>query len=171
MREPNGRRSRSGRAHEPADLVAIQARMRQFGLSAADARDQLAETVIGRLALRGISGDGISRQQFRAAERYQQVTNNYLKAMSAPGAHYEAMGAAQSGDEDSHAEWCQSCLKTMYGLGKAMSEAERAAWPEDFSGALYRTIIEDREIGGQIGTLRLALNVVVQYFMLDQVAA
>src|SRR5690554_5630163 len=69
VREPNGRISRSGIRHEPADKTAIEARMRHMGLSRDQAQDQKAATYIGYLNLVGRE-DGLSDSQYEAATNY-----------------------------------------------------------------------------------------------------
>lgn len=172
VREPNGRASRSGIRHEPADIIALEARRKHFGLTEEQARDQKGGTAIGRLALRGIDCDGISPKQRLAAEKFWQAHNDYLKAMQSPRAYYDAVGGSGAASDDEYASWCENVIERFHGLARAISEAQRAAWPEDLSGALQRCVIEDREPRMQeLGTLRLALNALVHHFGLHQVEA
>lgn len=90
-REPNGRKQRV----RDMDSVAINARQRVFGLSEAQARDQHAETVLGRLWLRGV----ISEHQREAGYRYREKYLSMKRAIEPP------RGFEVSGRSGSPPDW------------------------------------------------------------------
>ena len=95
-REPNGRVQRS---HEAANLEPFKERMRRYGLSEKDARDQKSSTVIGRMYLQG----HLTEPQYEAGAKLATDSAEYARCLQSP----RGMGIAEtltgSGDEEAHA--------------------------------------------------------------------
>src|SRR5690606_1446618 len=113
-REPNGR---AARTKDPR-ITALEARMRIFGLTREQAMDQKAATNLGRLSVLE-RGDGISADQYDAALRDLDVSNDYNKSLVSPGAYYEESGSGDSSDPEQYAAWCGRVKSAYDGAHKA----------------------------------------------------
>jgi len=161
LREPNGR---IARAQKPAALQALQARARHAGLTLAQARDPRAETYLGRLAIFG-RGDGLSRDQYEAAQNFLALRNDYRRSLLSPGAYYEATGIRLG--EDNMAEytaWAGRVKKRYNGALKAIQEAQLDNGRENIYAALQYVIIDGLELPYLLGAVRLALNALHRHF-------
>jgi len=161
VREPNGRISRARRGRDPADRLALGIRARQLGVSIEDARDPRLASYIGRLNRLGKS-DGLSIEQYQAAQTFLQVRNNWLRAIGSPAAHYEERIGLSDGEFQEEAVKRD---KARYeAMMKAIKEAQFDAAHEPLGVALQYLVIDDLELPHMIGTLRLALNALDRHF-------
>lgn len=97
-REPNGRVQRS---HEAANLEPFKERMRRYGLTEKDARDQKSSTVLGRLYL----SHGISEPEYEAGAKLAADSAAYAKCLQSPRGMGIAEAASGSGDEESYVRY------------------------------------------------------------------
>jgi hypothetical protein len=173
LREPNGRLSRRAkavserRANAERDVMrpAVEARMRVFGISEADARRQEGGTVLGRM----YQAKAITLDQCRAGERYAEVRNAYHRAIGAQpdGGHPPAEG---NGDGD-YATFCANARKTHEAMMSALqSLCQEQRSPAPIS-ALDVFIVRDIHHSLMVGDLRLALNCLHRHFGGDKPVA
>lgn len=161
LREPNGRVSR---AAQPPSLLALQARAFHTGLTLEQAKDPRAETYLGRLAIFG-RGDGLSRDQYEAAQQFLQLRNEYQRSLLSPGAYYEATGIRLQADNMAEYEaWAARVKKRYSGALKAVQEAQIDNGRENLYAALQYVIIEDLELPYLLGAVRMALNALHRHF-------
>ena len=162
-REPNGRLSRTGIVHEPADKLAIDTRVRRLGLAKDDAKDQLAGSFIGYLSMMG-AADGLSRAQYEGAQAYLTFRDRYMRSVQSPGAMYdpEAIGGTAL-DPEAYAKWCASLEAERDTLQKAI-QAEQNYSRENLWAALQIVVIEDQHIHHLIGATRLVCNILARHF-------
>jgi len=161
LREPNGR---IARAKKPAALLALQARAFHTGLTLEQARDPRAETYLGRLAIFG-RGDGLSGDQYQAAQDFLALRNDYRRSLLSPGAYYEATGIRLG--EDNMAEysaWAARVKKRYSEALRAVQEAQMDNGRENIYAALQYVIIDGRELPYLLGAVRLALNALHRCF-------
>lgn len=163
-REPNGRISRSGIPHEPADIVAIEARMRMHGLTPEAAKDQKAATFIGRLSLAG-NPDGINTTQYDALVSYRDLNAAHLRAIKAPNAalNNDAVSVFSDPDSPEYVEWVARTRTRWDACRKAVQEEQNYS-RENLWGALQLCVIDDQEHYHLIGSLRIAANVLARFF-------
>lgn len=164
-REPNGRISRSGIGHGPADVVALDARMRHTGLPADKARDQKAATFIGYLNLIG-PRDGLSDDQYEGATSFLSLRNGYLRAIKAPNAMVDNQVSGGAGDEisDAYAEWVANTKERYHECRKAIQEAQNENRHANLWAALDLIIIQDQAVHHMIGDLRVVCNSLARFF-------
>lgn len=163
-REPNGRPSRSGIAHEPADRVAIEARMRRLGLNAEDAKNQKAASFIGLLNMRG-ADDGLSDHQYDAAVAFQELHQAMQRSIQSPGAIYDpqAIGGAGS-DPDAYEKWFKSVNQQYTDAGKAIMEAQFENKAENLLAAVDFVLIRNEPWEHMVGATRIVCNVLARHF-------
>ena len=164
-REPNGRVSRSGIDHEPADVVAIEARMRHTGLSRDKAKDQKAATYLGYLNLIG-KRDGISNDQYDAAIAFLDLRTAYLMAIRAPDAmRATGTGGAPSADiSPAYVEWCRRTRQRYEDCQKAIMAAQMENRSENLLAALDIVVIRGERHSHMIGATRILLNHLARFF-------
>lgn len=163
-REPNGKVSRSGIDHEPANVVAITARARHTGLPVEKAKDQKAASFIGYLNLIG-SRDGLSDDQYEAATKYLTLRAAYLKAIKAPDRTLDNGIPGSAGDEisDGYVEWCKR-TRDRYGECRRAIQESQNETRENLWSALDYCIIRDERHSHMIGGLRLVCNALARFF-------
>jgi hypothetical protein len=168
-RKSNVRRTKSGaisRAksayQENAEAIAL--RMRVFGLTEKEARDQKAATYVGRLCLAGLrnSTDGISPAQYDAAVAYMEARQNFKRAVKSPDALATGNGGASCVDGPEYDEWCQRAVRKWEAIQAAIQTEQgfhenRGA---NMWAALDHLLARDQQLPHMIGDLRLALNAV-----------
>lgn len=166
-REANGKPSRAGvkLTNEQENMrAAVEYRQRVFGVSAKDAMDQKACTLIGRLCLQGV----ISESQWQAGENWLQLTNAMSAALQSPrGFKTAGAGSAMSLSEELEAAKFQA---TKQAFDKANDAIEDHAPVEERKARLIamRTFLVDEIDQPQMhGTLRTALNGLVKHFGLE----
>lgn len=171
-REPNGRASR---AAEPVDKLALETRARKLGLTVIDAKNQLAATFIGRLFMqhraweeRGGSEhrrplDSLTERQHKAAVKYRDLHNDYLKAVGAPGAFYDGKSVA-GGDDEAHAKWAVGVKESHTEARKAILAAQGENRGENLMAALDYCILRDEPMVHMIGALRILCNALARHW-------
>lgn len=167
-REPNGRISRTGIRHEPADRVAIQARMRQMGITADQAKDQKAGSFIGYLSIMGPS-DGLSDQQYEAATEFRELYQRYQRAIKSPGAIYDPNAMGGEGlDPDAYDEWVQRIAARYEDARKAIHDVQFEHRHENLWAAVDYILIRDERVHHLIGAARIACNALARYFKIAE---
>lgn len=162
-REPNGRISRSGIDHGPADVVALEARRRIWGLTEKEAKDQKAGTVIGRLNLLGRE-DGLSNSQYDAAIQYIELRAAYLRAISAPGRMTDGDAGSGSSHTDEYEQWVRDTVEAYEKCRKAIQEAQNENRHANLWAALDLCVIHDQDLPHMVGDLRLLCNALARFF-------
>ncbi|MHA6731765.1 hypothetical protein [Devosia sp. A369] len=161
-RTASGRATRAGAV--PANMEAILLRMKMFGLSEADARDQKAGTFIGRLNLTD-KKSLISNAQYDAALAFLEVYDKYKRAIGAPDALKQSGGSSGgSQDSEEYAGWCQSA-KAKYDAAIAAIRAEQEIHTgANLYAALDYLVCRDEQHWHMVGDARLALNALAHHF-------
>lgn len=163
QRTKSGAISRAkGAYHDNEDGIAL--RMRIFGLTEKEARDQKAATYVGRLCLAGIrnSTDGISQAQYDAATAYLEARENFKRAVKSPDALATGSGGASGLEGADYENWCQRAVAKWEGIQAAIQleqgfHENRGA---NMYAAVYHLLDRDGQHPHMIGDLRLALNAV-----------
>lgn len=168
-RKSNVRRTKSGAISRAASAYnenaeAIALRMRVFGLTEKEARDQKASTYVGRLCLAGIrnSTDGISEAQYDAAMAYLEAQQNFKRAVKSPDALSTGNGGASGPDGAGYDSWCQRAINKWEGMQAAIRTEQgfhenRGA---NMWAALDFLVGRDQQLPHLIGDVRLALNAI-----------
>lgn len=162
-RTPSGRVSRAGAA--PANMDAILLRMKMFGLSEKDARDQKAATFIGRLNLTDKKAL-ISNAQYDAAIEFLAVYDKYKRAISAPDGTKQSGGVGGGEETEDYARWCQSA-KARYDAAIEAVRAEQGLHENrgaNLYAALDYIVCRDEQHWHMVGDVRLALNALAHHF-------
>jgi len=161
LREPNGRLSR---AKNPVQKVALEARARHTGLTIEAAAQPRAENYLGTLSLLG-AHEGISDEQYEAAQRFLALRNNYRKSLLSPGAYYEETGAGgKSEDMEAYAAWAARMRKHYSQALKAVQEAQLDNGQENLYAALHYVVMEGRCLPHLLGATRMVLNALYRHF-------
>ena len=164
LREPNGRISRAKGPREPIDKLAIEVRARRSGLKYNEARNPLAATFIGRLAMQG-RASGLSQDQYDAAIQFLKIRNDYRCSLLSPGAYYEQTGISLNDDNmDAYTAWAQKARKRYNNALKAIQEAQFDNRHENLYAAIQYIIIDDVELHYLVGAARMALNALARHF-------
>lgn len=167
-RTASGRASRAGA--EAANIEPILTRMRMFGLSEVDARDQKASTFIGRLQLQ----KAISQVQYDAAVEYLRIYEAYKRAIKAPDALKQSGGVGGGENTADYERWCRSVIEKYAGekgdgSGGAMAAIRAEQNLHENRGSnLYAAIdyiiCRDEQHWHMVGDCRLALNALAHHF-------
>lgn len=176
-REPNGRLSRRAADRKDRDAmsadeaksVVIEARVRHgIPREYADLQDAgrpNAGTIHGMMRLRGMQGDrtdGLTDDQFAAAEWFLGKRLAYLRAIGAPGRPHEPSEASGTGGvsiAEANAEWA----RVMRVLQDVTTE-HRAPVIAAFDAILVRQSF----VASRVGDLRLGLNAIHRTFLAGQ---
>lgn len=159
-RTASGRRSRAAGAYEE-NVEPILTRMRMFGLSEADARDQKASTFIGRLQLTRV----LSQPQYDAAVEFFKIHDAYKRAIGAPDGMKSSGGAGGADESDSHAAWCHA-KRVIYDRAIAAVQAEQNLHKNrgaNMIAALDYVVLRDEQMWHLVGDCRLALNALAHH--------
>lgn len=166
-RTPGVKRTASGRKSRAADaytenLEPILTRMRLFGLSEVDARDQKASTFIGRLQLT----KAVSQAQYDAAVQYLVVKEAYQRAIKSPDALRSSSGGGDQGESQTYDAWCRNAIKK-YDIAQKAVMADQCLYDNRgrnlFAGLDY--IVCRGEVHWHlVGDCRLALNALAHHF-------
>jgi len=161
LREPNGRLSR---AKNPVQKVALEARARHTGLTLEEAAQPQAENYLGILSLLGAQ-EGLSVEQYEAAQRFLTIRNEYRKSLLSAGAYYEQNGKRREGDDmEEYAAWVAR-VRQRYGQAlKAVEEAQFDNGRENLYAALHYVVMEGRKLPHLIGATRMVLNALYRHF-------
>lgn len=160
-RTKSGQISRAAGAYsENADGIAL--RMRVFGLTEADARDQKASTYVGRLCLAGqrCSTDGISPAQYEAAQAYVAAYTNFQKAVKSPDALASSSGGACGDEGPGYVDWCNRAVANWEAVKKAVYAEQEIHTHANMWAALDYVVRRDEQHPHMLGDLRLALNAI-----------
>jgi len=159
-RTASGRKSRAADAYqEHADAIAT--RMRLFGLSEQDARDQKAATFIGRLYLTGALGKRPHADtMYECAVELQRIYEAYQRAVKSPDALRTGSGVGTEGESEGYEAWCRNAIRKQKELRDAIT-AENSLF--EFRGtnmhaAIDYIVYRDQIMWHMVGDCRLALN-------------
>jgi len=166
-REPNGRISRR-RIHimdrqemtqREAQSVAIEARMRLFGLTAEQAKQQEGGTVIGRMR----QARELSADQAEAASTYLSARNAYHRAIGAvsdtgriPLPEAEGCGTYE--------EFCQMARTRWDAITEVLQSVMIEIRSPAPVSALDHFAVRDVYVAELVGDLRVALNALHRHF-------
>lgn len=163
-RTKSGQISRAASTYsENADGIAL--RMKTFGLSEKDARDQKASTYVGRLCLAGRknSADGITDAQYEAAQAWRDAYEAFQRAVKSPDALRSGNGGGDdhAGDDD-YARRCRSAVARWKGIEDAvrLEQGFHENRGANMWAALDYLVGRDQQHPHMIGDLRLALNAI-----------
>lgn len=160
-RTASGRPSRAADAYQE-NLEPILTRMRLFGLSEKDARDQKASTFIGRLQLT----KAVSQAQYDAAQTWLEVREHYQRAIKSPDALRSSGGGGDGGESASYPAWCQQAIKRYDAADKAIMAEQQiyANRGRNLFAALDYIVARGEIQWHLVGDCRLALNALVHHF-------
>lgn len=163
MRTASGRLSRARAAVLEDNIEPVETRMRLFGLTKADARDQKAGSVVGRLQLSG----ELSHAQYDAAVEYQRLHDAYKRALTAPDALRKGTGSGVDVPEtDAYAAWCRQVIARHDAAIRAV-QAENCILANrgcNLIAALDYVVRRDQALVHLFGDAKLALNVLARHF-------
>jgi hypothetical protein len=165
-RTASGRASRAGAV--PANMEAILLRMKMFGLSEKDARDQKAATFVGRMNLMDKKAL-ISNAQYDAAVAFLELYDKYKRAIGAPDATKQSGGATVGMSTEEHANWC-NVQKAKYDAAIEAVRIEQGLHENRGSNlyaALDYLVCRDEQHWHMVGDVRLALNALAHHFGLQ----
>ncbi|CDO46798.1 hypothetical protein KAE70_00500 [Bartonella henselae] len=164
MREKNDCTSRVIPSHESIDQLAIEMRVKRFGLTIEEAKNPLSGTYIGRLCLFGYRQDAlsISQGQYDAAQKYLEVRNDYSCAKGLPSAVYDEMPS--SSDDKAREKWVERATEQFCNMQKVLKEAQCLYRQHNLYAALQYLVMEDQELPHLVNALRIALNTLQKYF-------
>lgn len=162
-RTKSGQISRAASSYtENADGFAL--RMRVFGLSETDARDQKAATYVGRLCLAGrkSSADGITDAQYEAAQAWKEAYEGFQRAVKSPDALRSGAGGGDQGESDDYTRRCRAAISKWKGITDAiqLEQGYHENRGANMWAALDYLVGRDQQHPHMIGDLRLALNAI-----------
>lgn len=160
-RTTSGRKSRAATAYEE-NLEPILTRMRLFGLTEKDARDQKASTFVGRLQLT----KAISQAQYDAAQEYLSVREAFQRAVKSPDALRSSSGGGDQGESPAYADWCRKAIKRYEDASKAVMD-EQCLFPNrgrNLAAGLDYIVCRGEMHWHLVGDCRLALNALAHHF-------
>jgi hypothetical protein len=148
-RTPSGQISRAKEPDKPMQTV-LAYRQKQYGLNEAQAHDQKAGTVLGRLCLAG----DITEAQYDAGKRYHDLHDEMLRAIAAPvGLRKLTAGANGELIAPDYVEWAIAAVARW-------KVFELRGWP-----VLREVVIEDKPASsGMLAELRVALSILAKKF-------
>lgn len=160
-RTASGRKSRAHDAYQE-NLEPILTRMRLFGLSEKDARDQKASTFIGRLNLM----HAITLDQYHAAQDYLRVREAFQRAVKSPDALRSSNGGGDQGESPTYAAWCRNAIAKYEQANKAIMDAQCAFANRgrNLHAALDYLVCRNEEHWHLVDDCRVALSVLVDHF-------
>jgi len=174
-REPNGRISRS---KEPPSKLALEARARMMQISIEAAKDQKAGTYLGLLHMAYLAWEksrksknpealqpeqSLSTAQYHALLSAKEMHNDYLKAIGAPGAHYDPY-FGDGGDPDAHARWCAKAKEKWEKVKATVREAQFEDRTSNLWAALDYCVIQEQSMPHMILSLKSLGNVLARSF-------
>ena len=170
-RTPGAKRTASGRKSRAADaytenIEPILTRMRMFGLSEKDARDQKASTFIGRLQLTKI----LSQQQYDAAQEYLKLYEAFQRAVKSPDALRSSSGGGDQGESPTYEGWCRNAIKK-YDMAQKAIMTEQCLHDNrgrNLFAAIDYLVTRNEEHHHLVGDCRLALNALAHHFSGDK---
>lgn len=162
-RYPNGRLKHT----ERPDNVAVEARMRLFGVPREQARKQETGTAIGR----ALNNTDLSQDQFEALEHYRIAYEQNRRALNVKrqrsASDFSGAGGfdADEGTDPDYVEWCDRQRRRFQELRRWALEATPFA-----DMAIQAWVMEDKEAYKLLGDLRLAANAISRLLKLDNAA-
>ena len=151
-----------GAYNENADAIAL--RMRVFGLTEKEARDQKAATYVGRLCLGGLrnSTDGITEAQYDAAMAWRSAYEAFQRAVKSPDALRTGVGGGDQGESEDYARRCKAAINRWKGIEDAvrLEQGFHENRGANMWAALDYLVGRDQQLPHMIGDLRLALNAI-----------
>ena len=165
-RTASGRRSRAADTYQE-NIEPILTRMRLYGLTESDARDQKAATFVGRLQLTKV----ISQPQYDAAIEYLGIVSAARRAIAAPDGLLSSGGiGGDRGDTAEYAAWCAKAIAKREGADRAIIDEQclhqnRGA---TLMAALDYLVIRDEQHWHLVGDVRLALNALAHHFGIER---
>lgn len=162
-RTPSGQISRAQRAQIDEAAEARAVRIRMFGLSEVDARDQKAATYIGRLCLAGRKNttDSITETQYEAAQRYLNAYIAFQRAVGSPDSLREGRGGGTTIEDDAYNHRCQAAVALWERLQACIYREQEIHRHANMWAALDYLVLRDQAFPHMLGDLRLALNAVI----------
>ncbi|MDN5249037.1 MAG: hypothetical protein QWI73_02955 [Alphaproteobacteria bacterium] len=161
LREPNGRVSR---AKHNSDELAIKIRAQKFNLSFDQAKNPRSQSWVGRLSFLG-AGRGLSEPQYKAAEHYLKLYNNYRKAILSPAAHYDnETDQTYIKDDASYTQWAIKTTRKFELTNKVIEDAQAKYSSENLFAAIQYGVLENLELPHLLGALRISLNALHHHF-------
>lgn len=161
LREPNGRISR---AKHNAQELAIKIRAQKFNLSFEQAKNPRSQSWVGRLSFLGSSA-GISDDQYKAAEHYIALYNNYRKTILSPSAHYDnGANKLASNNEADYENWVAKVQLKFKKANIAIQKIQFDHPNDNLYAAIQYAVLEDQEMPHLLGALRIALNALYRHF-------
>jgi len=160
-RTASGRKSRAIDAHQE-NIEPILTRMRLFGLSEKDARDQKASTFVGRLQLTKV----MSQAQYDAAQEYLSIREAFQRAVKSPDALRSSSGGGDQGESDTYTDWCKGAVRRYEAAQKAVMD-EQCLFPNrgrNLIAGLDYIVCRDEMHWHLVGDCRLALNALAHHF-------
>ena len=159
-RTASGRKSRAAGANDE-NIEPILTRMRMFGLSEKDARDQKAASFIGRLQLTKV----INHSQYDAAIAFFDIHDNYKRAISAPDGMKSSGGVGGGGGTDAHAAWCRGAILRYDRAVAAVQDEQNllANRGATMIAALDYLVLRNEQVWHLVGDCRLALNALAHH--------
>lgn len=160
-RTASGRKSRASDAYQE-NLEPILTRMRLFGLSEKDARDQKASTFVGRLQLT----KAVSQAQYDAAQTWLEIREHYQRAIKSPDALRSSGGGGDAGESPSYSAWCQQAIKRYDAAQKAVMNEQLlfANRGRNLVAGLDYIVARNETHWHLVGDCRLALNALAHHF-------
>lgn len=160
-RTASGRKSRASDAYQE-NLEPILTRMRLFGLTEKDARDQKASTFVGRLQLT----KAISQAQYDAAQQWLDIREHYQRAIKSPDALRSSGGGGDAGESPSYSAWCQQAIKRYDAAQKAVMTEQLlfANRGRNLIAGLDYVVSRNEIHWHLVGDCRLALNALAHHF-------
>jgi len=147
--------------------TVIEARMRVFGIADPRlARDQLQGTFIGRLLIAHQRSkeraDGISQDQYNAAQNYLRDRNAWQRAIGAK-ADYEEARPETAGVGD-YEEFCRRA-KAQWGLIRdEITECMMEQRDPAIADSLDKLVVRDMEYWPYVPALRVVLNRLAKFY-------
>jgi len=173
-RTASGRKSRAHDAYQE-HVEAIATRMRVFGLTEQDARDQKAATYVGRLYLTGEFGKKPhSDVMWDAAQSYIAAYEQFQRAVKSPDALRTGVGGGDQGESENYARWCVAAIRKWEAMQDAI-RVEQCVFANrgtNLFAALDYLVLRNQEFPHMVGDMRIALNAVAHHLgMLGRKAA
>lgn len=191
-RTASGRLSRAkGSGNRPALLdehrQGIEARMRRFGLTEAEARDQRSASVVGRLRLVGVRTEatlgpvegadwlnvpGLGERQYQAAVAALGACEAMRRAVKSPAAVTGQGEGGNDPDGNMQAQWAQRVVEAWEVIAFVVAGANTSVLGRRLScwAALDMIVLRDEEMAHLVPDLKVALLALADHFERPDVA-
>jgi hypothetical protein len=163
-RTASGQRSRAADSYSE-NVEPILTRMRLYGLSEKDARDQKAATVIGRMLLTGQLGKlPHSEIMYDAAVAYLSYKEAFQRAVKSPDALRSGTAGGEEIDGPEYDRRCKSAIAKWEAVQRAVQDEQAIHRHANMYAALDYLICRNEDHPHMYGDCRLALNAVAHHF-------